>query len=60
VLALESTEPDTQRGPLEWALTSFFYAAIALVIMIWIWPLRRDLRALERAAARYGDNNWLF
>jgi len=60
ILALESTEPDTQRGPLEWALTSFFYAAIALVIMIWIWPLRRDLRTLERAAARYGDKNWLF
>jgi two-component system OmpR family sensor kinase len=60
VLALESTEPDAQRGPLEWALTSFFYAAIALVIMVWIWPLRRDLRALERAAAGYGDKNWLF
>jgi len=60
VLALESTEPDNQRGPLEWALTSFFYAAIALVIMVWIWPLRRDLRALERAAARYGDKNWQF
>lgn len=60
VLALESIEPEPQRGPLEWALTSFFYAAIALVIMVWIWPLRRDLRALERAAARYGDNNWVF
>jgi len=60
VLALESPEPEAQRGPLEWALTSFFYAAIALVIMVWIWPLRRDLRALERAAASYGDRNWLF
>jgi two-component system OmpR family sensor kinase len=60
VLALESPAPDAVRGPLEWAVTSFFYAAIALVIMVWIWPLRRDLRALERAAARYGDNNWRF
>jgi two-component system OmpR family sensor kinase len=45
---------------LELVLTGFFYAAIALVIMIWIWPLRRDLRVLERAAAGFGDGNWLF
>jgi two-component system OmpR family sensor kinase len=37
-----------------------FYAAIALVIMIWIWPLTRDLRALEKAAAHFGNKNWLF
>jgi two-component system OmpR family sensor kinase len=60
VLALEVFAPDAQRGPLDWALTSFFYAAIALVIMIWIWPLTRDLRVLETAAARYGDKNWTF
>jgi two-component system, OmpR family, sensor kinase len=60
VLALKSVEPDTQRGVLEWTLTLLFYAAIALVLMIWIWPLTRDLRALERAAARYGDKNWVF
>ena len=34
---------------LEWALAFIFYAAIALVIMLWLWPLTRDLRALERA-----------
>ncbi len=60
VLALESLESEARRGPLEWALTSFFYAAIGLVIMLWIWPLRRDLRALEQAVERFGDNNWLF
>jgi two-component system, OmpR family, sensor kinase len=37
-----------------------FYAAIALVIMTWLWPLSRDLRALELAAAGYGDRNWRF
>jgi two-component system OmpR family sensor kinase len=41
-------------------LTLVFYAAIALVLMIWIWPLRRDLRALEAAAAGYGNRNWSF
>jgi signal transduction histidine kinase len=60
VLAIRSPEPTTQRSPLEWLLTLLFYALIALVLMIWIWPLQRDLRALEQAAARYGDRNWSF
>jgi two-component system OmpR family sensor kinase len=60
VLAIEYIEPETQRGPLEWTLTLLFYAAIALVIMIWIWPLTRDLRVLEKAAAKFGNRNWQF
>jgi two-component system OmpR family sensor kinase len=60
VLALRSREPAGQRGPLEWGLTILFYAVIALVLMFWIWPLRRDLRALEKAAAQYGNRNWRF
>jgi signal transduction histidine kinase len=60
VLALRSHEPAGRRGPLEWTLTILFYAVIALVLMFWIWPLRRDLRALEKAAAQYGNRNWQF
>jgi two-component system OmpR family sensor kinase len=60
VLALKSFEPEAQRGPPEWVLTLLFYAVIALVIMIWIWPLTRDLRALEKAASRFGNKNWAF
>jgi two-component system OmpR family sensor kinase len=60
VLAFKAAESETKRGFLEWALTLLFYAAIALVIMMWIWPLTRDLRALEKAAARFGNKNWLF
>jgi len=60
VLALESVEARAQRSALDWVLTAIFYAAIALVVMIWIWPLRRDLRVLERAASRFGDRNWEF
>ncbi len=60
VLALRSPEPAGQRGLLEWMLTILFYALIALVLMIWVWPLTRDLRALERAAAQYGNRNWRF
>lgn len=60
VLALRPHEPDTRRGPLDWAVTILFYALIALVLMIWIWPLTRDLRTLEKAAAQYGNRNWQF
>jgi two-component system, OmpR family, sensor kinase len=60
VLAIEYIEPEAQRGLLEWTLTLLFYAAIALVMMIWIWPLTRDLRILERAAAQFGNRNWRF
>jgi signal transduction histidine kinase len=60
VLAIKSFEQAAQRGLLEWSLTMLFYAAIALVLMIWIWPLTRDLRALEKAAALFGNRNWSF
>lgn len=60
VLAIKSVEPVAHRGVLEWSLTMLFYAIIALVLMIWIWPLTRDLRALEKAAAQYGNRNWSF
>jgi signal transduction histidine kinase len=60
LLAIKYVEPEAQRGLLEWTLTLLFYAAIALVIMFWIWPLTRDLRALEKAAAQFGNRNWQF
>ena len=48
------------RGLLDWALAFIFYAAIALVIMTWLWPLTRDLRQLERSTTTFGDRNWRF
>jgi len=60
VLAVRRFEPETTRGMLEWSLALLFYAAIALVIMVWVWPLTRDLRALESATASFGNRNWLF
>jgi two-component system OmpR family sensor kinase len=60
VLALKFVESDARRGPLDWLLTVGFYAAIAFVIMIWLWPLTRDLRSLEASARRFGDRNWHF
>jgi two-component system OmpR family sensor kinase len=60
VLALRFHDPGPQRGPLEWTLTLMFYAVIALVIMAWIWPLARDVRTLQRAAAQFGNREWRF
>lgn len=60
IVAIESAVPSTHRSALNWLLTLLFYVVIALVLMLWIWPLARDLRDLERAAARFGDRNWAF
>jgi two-component system OmpR family sensor kinase len=51
---------EPQRGLPDWILAFVFYAAIALVIMMWLWPMTRDLRTLERSTVRFGDRNWSF
>ena len=28
--------------------------------MVWLWPMTRDLRTLERSTVRFGDRNWSF
>lgn len=60
VLAFRYAVRDTQRSPLEWLLAILFYAAIALVLMSWLWPLRRDLRRLEQSTTSFGNRNWAF
>jgi two-component system OmpR family sensor kinase len=60
LLAFRFAAETSQRTPLEWLLVIVFYAAIALVIMLWLWPLRRDLRALEHSTLRFGNRNWSF
>lgn len=60
VLAFRHRIVEPRRGPLDWALAFVFYAAIALVIMLWLWPLRRDLQRLEEATSSFGDRNWSF
>lgn len=49
-----------ERSGIEWALAFGLYAAIALAIMAWLWPLTRDLRRLERSTTTFGDGNWVF
>ncbi len=60
VLAFRYAAPDLERSALDWTLAFLFYAAIALVIMAWLWPLTRDLRQLERSTTRFGDRAWQF
>src|SRR5262245_35175010 len=60
VLAFRYKVREPRRQPLDWALAFIFYAAIALVIMMWLWPLRRDLRRLEHATSHFGNRNWTF
>jgi two-component system OmpR family sensor kinase len=51
---------EPQRGLPDWILAFVFYAAIALVVMMWLWPMTRDLGTLERSTVRFGDRNWSF
>lgn len=60
VLAFRYVPHEPRRGALDWTLAFMFYAAIALVIMMWLWPLRRDLQRLEHATSTFGNRNWKF
>ncbi|MBS0387665.1 MAG: hypothetical protein JSR15_04220 [Proteobacteria bacterium] len=60
VLVLRAKQGSAPRTRLDWWLTALFYGVIALVLMVWLWPVARDLRALEGAVAKFGDRNWVF
>ena len=38
--------------------TLFFYLSLALVALIWVWPLSRDLSILRRATREFGEAKW--
>ncbi|MCE9685402.1 ATP-binding protein [Shewanella sp. AS16] len=38
--------------------TLLFYLALALVILLWVAPLSRDLRILRRATEAFGEAKW--
>jgi len=60
ILAYRHPAQPAPRARFEWLLSLGFYAAIALVLMIWLWPLTRDLRRLEYSTTRFGHGNWAF
>lgn len=50
-----------QLNPLkawETAFTILFYLLLAIIILLWIRPLSRDLRQLENAAKDFGEAKW--
>src|SRR5690606_41429578 len=57
LLAFRYVAYEPQRGLPDWVLVFIFYTAIPLVLMIWLWPLTRDLRSLERARSRFADRD---
>nr|WP_275658908.1 ATP-binding protein [Shewanella sp. Isolate11] len=46
------------RERLRGLFTLFFYLSLALVALIWVWPLSRDLKTLKRATEEFGQSNW--
>ncbi|WP_111642539.1 ATP-binding protein [Marinimicrobium alkaliphilum] len=54
VLVLTEQHPPSTLGWLRPALITVFYASIALVIFLWLWPLTRDLSQLEQHAQTLG------
>lgn len=46
------------RSQLRGIFTIVFYASLALVALIWVWPLSRDLKILRIATKKFGEANW--
>ncbi|QYX65754.1 GHKL domain-containing protein [Shewanella putrefaciens] len=46
------------RGNLRSLFTLFFYLSLALVALIWVGPLSRDLSILRKATKEFGEAKW--
>ncbi|MCE9677869.1 ATP-binding protein [Shewanella sp. AS1] len=57
ILMMGPVEIDPKSN-LRTSLTLLFYASLALVVYIWVWPLSRDLKRLKRATAEFGQAKW--
>lgn len=56
VIRLEQTQSVMQRSRVYDLLIIAFYAAMALVVLFWVWPLSRDLGKLEKQTRLVGKN----
>ncbi len=56
VVRLEQAQSVVQRTRLYDLLIIAFYAAMALVVLFWIWPLSRDLGKLEKQTRLVGKD----
>ena len=50
------TAPEQSR--MELLLLVVFYLFIAVVVLLWVWPLSQALRRLEIAAVAFGTGDW--
>lgn len=46
------------REQLRGLFTLLFYLSLALVALIWVWPLSRDLKTLRLATKEFGQAKW--
>ncbi|WP_394131281.1 ATP-binding protein [Shewanella maritima] len=46
------------RANLRGVFTILFYLSLALVALVWVWPLSRDLKTLRKATKSFGEANW--
>ena len=56
VLMLSIPRDDEQESPLYNVLLIVFYLAIALAIYLWVWPLSRDSKKLQRQTRTLGKD----
>lgn len=57
-LLTETSRVPSVRANLELFLLMLFYALVALVVLLWVWPLNQSLRRLEKAAQAFGMGDW--
>lgn len=46
------------NGQLRRLFTLLFYLSLALVVLLWVWPLSRDLQTLRLATKAFGQAKW--
>ena len=46
------------RDKLRGIFTIIFYVSLALVALVWVWPLSRDLKVLRSATKKFGEAHW--
>lgn len=56
VIVVRVPAGDERDSPLYMVLVIVFYAAMAAVVLAWVWPLSRDSRRLEYQTALQGDD----
>ena len=57
VLGIAYNTPPAQRHGAYTALIALFYLSLAVVVFVWVWPLSRDLYALQRQTTQVGKDS---